>query len=115
MADILDKIIADKRIEVAERKAATAVEQLIERATDLPRCRNFYRAVTKSNPRGLNVTDGKAKSSSLYAWYQADFGGADGVIRHLAAAGGPEVAARLGEIEKISSHSYDWALIDAQK
>ncbi len=60
-----------------------------------------------THPRGLNVTDGKAKSSSLYAWYQADFGGADGVIRHLAATGGPEVAAKLGGIEMISSHSYD--------
>lgn len=66
------------------------------------------------HPRGLKVTDGKAKSSSLYSWYQADFGGADGVISHLAAAGGPEVAAKLGGIEKISSHSYDWALIDVQ-
>ena len=68
-----------------------------------------------THPRGLLVIDGKAKSSSLYAWYQADFGGADGVIRHLSAAGGPEVAAKLVGIKKISSHSYDWALIDAQK
>ncbi|MEQ8823309.1 MAG: DUF547 domain-containing protein [Filomicrobium sp.] len=67
------------------------------------------------HPRGLSVAEGKAKSSSLYSWYQTDFGGADGVIRHLASAGGPEVAVKLGGIEKISSHSYDWALIDVQK
>lgn len=55
MANILDKIIADKRQEVARRKAGTTLEQLREQIADLPRCRNFYKAVTKPNRRGLNV------------------------------------------------------------
>lgn len=67
-----------------------------------------------THPRGLSVAEGKAKSSSLYAWYEADFGGPQGVIAHMAEAGGPEIAEQLKGIELISSHHYDWSLVDAK-
>jgi len=65
------------------------------------------------HPRGLSVANGKAKASSLYTWYEADFGGQAGLIAHLKAVGGPEVSARLAGIEAISDFDYDWALADA--
>lgn len=65
------------------------------------------------HPRGLDVRDGRAKSSSLYAWYEADFGGAAGVIAHMRQVGGPAVAAKLEGITAIADHDYDWALADA--
>jgi len=63
LANILDKIIADKRTEVSERKSQVSLEQLKENVLDLPRCRNFYKAVTKLNSRGINVIAEVKKAS----------------------------------------------------
>lgn len=63
MANILDKIIADKRIEVESRRLQTSLDELKEKVSDLPRCRNFYKAVTKPNPRGINVIAEVKKAS----------------------------------------------------
>lgn len=68
-----------------------------------------------THPRGLSVANGRAKSSSLYSWYEADFGGVKGVIEHMIAAGGPDVAARLSGISSIADHDYDWSLADAAR
>ncbi len=67
------------------------------------------------HPRGLSVMAGRAKSSSLYSWYEDDFGGAAGVVAHMIAVGGPETAAKLSGITAISEHDYDWALADASR
>lgn len=63
MANILDKIIADKRQEVASRKAKTSLEELRAIVAGMPKCRNFYKAVTKPNRRGLNVIAEVKKAS----------------------------------------------------
>jgi len=52
---ILDQIIADKRIEVEQRKRERPLDELKEQVTLLGKCRNFYKAVTKPNERGINV------------------------------------------------------------
>jgi indole-3-glycerol phosphate synthase len=52
---ILDQIIADKRIEVEQRRRERPLDELKEQVTLLGKCRNFYKAVTKANERGLNV------------------------------------------------------------
>lgn len=67
------------------------------------------------HPRGLSVMGGRAKASSLYSWYEDDFGGAAGVVAHMIAVGGPETAAKLSGITAISEHDYDWALADASR
>jgi len=52
---ILEQIIADKRKEVEKRKQEQPLEELKEQLVLLGKCRNFYKAVTKTNKRGLNV------------------------------------------------------------
>ncbi|MGA2322948.1 MAG: indole-3-glycerol phosphate synthase TrpC [Sedimentisphaerales bacterium] len=52
---ILEQIIADKRKEVAKRKREQPLEELKEQLVLLGKCRNFYKAVTKANSRGINV------------------------------------------------------------
>lgn len=52
---ILEQIIADKRKEVEKRKREQPLEELKEQLALLGKCRNFYKAVTKTNERGLNV------------------------------------------------------------
>jgi indole-3-glycerol phosphate synthase len=63
MANILDEIIEHKRTEVAERKRLTGIEQFEEQISTLPRCRNFYKSVTKPNIRGINVIAEVKKAS----------------------------------------------------
>jgi len=53
--NILDKIIADKRLEVERDKALVSPGQMKESTAGLAKCRNFFKAVTKTSPRGLNV------------------------------------------------------------
>jgi indole-3-glycerol phosphate synthase len=53
--NILDQIIADKKNEVEQRRKERPLEELKEQIPLLDRCRNFYKAVTKRNERGINV------------------------------------------------------------
>jgi indole-3-glycerol phosphate synthase len=73
LATILDNIIADKREEVRQRQAQVSLEQLRERIFEKPRCRNFYKAVTKRHPRGLNVIAEVKKASPSAGTICADF------------------------------------------
>ncbi len=73
MANILDKIIADKEIEVQSRRSQTSLEQLKEQVRDLPKCRNFYKAVTKPNVRGINVIAEVKKASPSAGLIRDDF------------------------------------------
>lgn len=68
-----------------------------------------------NHPRGALVKDGKLTVSSIYKWFQVDFGGSDaGVIAHLKKYAEPELAAQLEGVNKISKDAYDWALNDVQ-
>jgi len=73
LANILDKIIADKRVEVEDRRSKKSLEQLKEYVSGLPKCRNFYKAVTKRNPRGINVIAEVKKASPSAGLIRRDF------------------------------------------
>ncbi len=73
MANILNKIIADKKLEVGFRKSQTSLEQLKATVASMPKCRNFYKAVTKPNPRGLNVIAEVKKASPSAGLIRDDF------------------------------------------
>ena len=73
MANILDKIIADKRVEVQSRQTQTSIDKLKEQIRSLPRCRNFYKAVTKPNSRGINVIAEVKKASPSAGVIREDF------------------------------------------
>ena len=55
VANILDKIISDKRIEVEKQKIITPLESLKDKIKNSPPAKNFYEAVTKINPKSINV------------------------------------------------------------
>ncbi len=73
MANILDKIIADKRVEVQHCKEQWPLELLKDKVQGLPKCRNFYSAITKNNRRGLNVIAEVKKASPSAGLIRADF------------------------------------------
>jgi len=70
---MLDKIIANKRSEVGYRQSQRTVEQLKAQVRSMPKCRNFYKAVTKRNSRGLNVIAEVKKASPSAGLIRKDF------------------------------------------
>lgn len=67
-----------------------------------------------NHPRGARIDGGELSVSSIYVWFEDDFGGSDeGVIAHLRHYAGPPLAAALAGIERIAEHAYDWSLNDA--
>jgi hypothetical protein len=69
-----------------------------------------------NHPRGAMLTAGKLVVSSIYLWYEADFGGTEtGVIAHLKRYARPELGSALATIDHISGDSYDWALNDLRQ
>jgi hypothetical protein len=67
-----------------------------------------------NHPRGVSLPEGRLRVSSLYVWYQHDFGGSQRrVIKHLMAYAAPQLAMQLRGRSSIDEHGYDWQLNDA--
>jgi indole-3-glycerol phosphate synthase len=73
LANILDKIVADKRAEVRCRQSQTSLDELKRQVSSLPKCRNFYKAVTRPNSRGINVISEVKKASPSAGLIREDF------------------------------------------
>ncbi|HYD98780.1 MAG TPA: DUF547 domain-containing protein [Alphaproteobacteria bacterium] len=64
-----------------------------------------------NHPRGAAVEGGRLVVSSIYDWFEADFGGSPaGVIAHLRQHAGPGLRAALEGVAGIADDRYDWAL-----
>jgi indole-3-glycerol phosphate synthase len=73
MSTILDKIIASKRQEVAQRKASAPVETLHERISELGRPRNFFSRITTPTKKKLNLIAEVKKASPSAGVIRPDF------------------------------------------
>jgi indole-3-glycerol phosphate synthase len=73
LANILDEIVAHKRVEVESRRAKKSLEELKEQVCSMTKCRNFYKAVTKPNIRGINVIAEVKKASPSAGLIRRDF------------------------------------------
>ena len=61
--------------------------------------------------RGVTLTAGKLKVSSIYVWFQEDFGGdAEGLMEHWRQFANPPLAAALEKYQGGLAHDYDWRL-----
>ncbi len=69
-----------------------------------------------NNPRGARFGPEGLVVSSIYDWYQKDFGGSDeGVIKHLKAYAEPALAKKLAKTTSIADYTYDWSLNDVRR
>ncbi len=69
-----------------------------------------------NSARGVSLEQDKLFVSSIYVWFQEDFGGDDrGVIDHLTRYAAPELAVGLRGIRALSGHAYDWSLNDVDR
>jgi indole-3-glycerol phosphate synthase len=73
LANILEKIIEDKKTEVELRRSQKSAEQLKAEIASMPKCRNFYKAVTKRSGRGVNVIAEVKKASPSAGVIRKDF------------------------------------------
>ena len=115
---ILRPIWKDPRIHYAVNCAAVGCPKLMSQAFTASNgdalleqgARDFI-----NNERGARVSaDGHLTASSIYDWFQEDFGGDEsGVIAHLRAYANPALAAKLDGITRVSAFEYDWTLNDA--
>lgn len=66
-----------------------------------------------NHPRGIKVEDGRIRASSIYDWFQVDFGGTPaGVLDHARRYASAELKASLEGRTTIDSFDYDWRLND---
>jgi hypothetical protein len=66
-----------------------------------------------NHPRGADPKPDGLVVSSIYDWYQQDFGGSeDGVIAHLKTYADPALAQKLEGTTSIADYAYDWSLND---
>ena len=67
-----------------------------------------------NDPRGVAVERDELVVSSIYDWFEEDFGGSEaGVIRHLKLYARPGLAEALERFASIDDYRYDWSLNDA--
>lgn len=68
-----------------------------------------------NHPRGVRIENGRLFLSSLYVWFESDFGGDEaGIIEHIGQYAEKELADHLEGITEISGDDYDWALNDSR-
>ena len=64
-----------------------------------------------NHPRGAAFEGGRLRVSSIYDWFQADFGGnTKGVVEHLKKYAEPPLRKRLEGHSGGFDHHYDWSL-----
>jgi len=64
-----------------------------------------------NHPRGVAFLADRLRVSSIYFWFQADFGGSEkGIIKHLRLYLSPENLKKLDGVQKKMSQQYDWNL-----
>ena len=114
---VLRPIWKDPRIHYAVNCASIGCPNLPQKAwtpgslsADLNQAARDY----VNHPRGARVERGRLIVSSIYEWFQVDFGGDDaGVIAHLSAFASPELRKALKGVSRIADDEYDWSLNDA--
>jgi hypothetical protein len=83
---------------------ATALQAMLDR------CARLY----VNHPRGVRADSGGLTVSSIYKWYQEDFGGSwQGVLAHLRRFANSATAEMLAPFSTIHADTYDWQLNDA--
>ena len=64
-----------------------------------------------NHPRGVQIKNGRLKVSSIYVWYDADFGGsAQGLMEHWQDYAEGALADALSKYSGGLEHDYDWRL-----
>lgn len=115
---ILRPIWQDPRIHYAVNCASLGCPNLAREAYTAERLDSQLNAAARAfvnHPRGARVENGELTVSSIYAWFEEDFGDSEAaVVRHLQRYAGPDLKRLLGARTGIDDDDYDWRLNDAR-
>ncbi|WP_193188303.1 DUF547 domain-containing protein [Nisaea sediminum] len=116
---ILRPIWRDPRIHYAVNCASLGCPDLQPRAMTAVNSERFLEDGARAyinHTRGARIEDGRLIVSSIYDWFEEDFGSSDaGVIAHLKHYATRDLAAALESVTRISDDTYDWRLNDASE
>ena len=111
---ILRPIWQDNRLHYALNCASVGCPNLQPKAFTAANSEALLEAAAReyiNHPRGAQVADRKLSVSSIYKWYQTDFGDNEiGVIQHLKRYAKTTLRSQLETIEEIEQYDYDWSL-----
>lgn len=111
---ILRPIWKDNRIHYAVNCASVGCPNLATQAYTAKNTEQLLHqgAVDYVNhPRAVELLDDELVLSSIYDWYQVDFGGSEeGVIHHLLEYAKPDLVRRLSGHGRDIDYHYDWKL-----
>lgn len=110
---ILRPIFKDPRIHYAVNCASLGCPDLPAVAYTAANTEKQLEAAARAyvnHPRGAKLVDGLLHVSSIYVWFAGDFGGEEGVLRHLSRYAGPDLAKGIRKLTATAGHSYDWRL-----
>lgn len=114
---ILRPVWQDPRVHYVVNCAALGCPNLMAEpytADDLEAQLNSQAHAYVNHPRGARFEDGNLVVSTIFDWFQEDFGGTEqGVISHLMECAEPALAERLETADGIDDYEYDWGLNDA--
>lgn len=69
-----------------------------------------------NSPRGFQLSAGKVTASSIYSWFQVDFGASvAGVLEHARRHAEPALKQKLEGITGVAEFAYDWSLNDTNR
>ncbi len=112
--DILRPVFADNRIHYAVNCASIGCPNLQDLAFTADNLESLLEIAASqyiNHPRGVRIDDGELIVSSIYDWYQEDFGDDESeVIEHLIEYASDDLQANLSEFEEFDDYEYDWAL-----
>ena len=112
--DILRVHFKDPRVHYAVNCASYGCPNLAEKAFTGGNLEEMLDAGARdyiNHPRGVSIVDGRVTASSIYKWFQEDFGGSKtGVIEHMKLYASPELKAQLDDVFTINKFEYDWSL-----
>lgn len=96
MANILKKILDDKKIDVEQRRKQVKQEYLETLIAGQDRPRNFFKAVTKDSPRGMNLIAEIKRASPSAGLIRENFDPAD-IARQYHRAGADAISVLTDE------------------
>lgn len=112
--DILRASFSDPRVHYAVNCASYGCPNLAEKALTGDNLEEMLDAGARDyvgHPRGVSINGNRVIASSIYKWFQEDFGGSKaGVIEHLKTYADPELRMKLDGVSTIDGFEYDWSL-----
>lgn len=116
---ILRPVFKDPRVHYAVNCASVGCPNLMAEALTGTKLEAQLEAGARAyvnHPRGVSVTKDGLVVSSIYHWFEEDFGGSDaGVLKHLQRYAAPDLSAKLKSARDVSGHRYDWTLNDISR